>query len=86
MVCPPPRQDNLLTGEGVFLLLYVVATSTISSSEHLLHHHIPKKKKVAEPDPGWVKYQDSDTGYRSGMNIPDHNSESLVTIFWVKNT
>jgi hypothetical protein len=23
---------------------------------------------------------------RSGMNIPDHISESLLTIFWVKNT
>jgi|LakMenEpi03Aug12_release.lakeMendotaPanAssembly.Ray.scaffolds.fasta_scaffold3413774_1 hypothetical protein len=33
-------------------------------------------------DPGWVKK--SKPG--SEMNIPDHNSESLETIFWVKNT
>ncbi len=33
-------------------------------------------------DPGWVK--NSDPG--SGMNILDHISESLQTIFWVKNT
>jgi hypothetical protein len=35
-------------------------------------------------DPGWVKDQDLDPGSRSGMNIPDHISESLKTIFWVK--
>ncbi len=35
-------------------------------------------------DPGWVKNQDPDPG--SGMNIPDHISESFETIFWVKNT
>jgi hypothetical protein len=34
-------------------------------------------------DPGWLN-QDLDLG--SGMNIPDHFSESLKTIFWVKNT
>jgi hypothetical protein len=33
-------------------------------------------------DPGWVKNQDSDWG--SKMNNPDHISESLETIFWVK--
>jgi len=33
------------------------------------------------PDPGWKK---SESG--SGMNIPDQSSESLDTIFWVKNT
>jgi hypothetical protein len=38
-------------------------------------------------DPGWVpKNQDPDPGSRSGMNIPDHISESLGTIFWAKNT
>jgi hypothetical protein len=31
---------------------------------------------VADPDPG----------SESGMNIPDHISDSLETIFWVKNT
>jgi hypothetical protein len=35
-------------------------------------------------DPERVKNQDPDTG--SGMNIPDHISESLETIFWVRNT
>jgi hypothetical protein len=35
-------------------------------------------------DPGRVKNQDKGSG--SGMNIPDHISESLATIFWVKNT
>jgi hypothetical protein len=32
-------------------------------------------------DPGWVIKSKP----RSEMNIPDHNSESLETIFWVKN-
>jgi hypothetical protein len=31
-------------------------------------------------DPGWVKK----SGSRFGMNNPDHISESLETIFWVK--
>jgi hypothetical protein len=30
------------------------------------------------------KNQDSDPG--SGMNIPDYNSKSLETIYWVENT
>jgi hypothetical protein len=29
--------------------------------------------------------QNQDPGSGSGMNIPDHISESLETIFWVKN-
>jgi hypothetical protein len=33
-------------------------------------------------DPGWVKNQDPDPGF--GMNILDHISKSLETIFWVK--
>jgi hypothetical protein len=33
-------------------------------------------------DPGWVKNLDPRSG--SGMNNPDHISESLETIFWVK--
>jgi hypothetical protein len=33
-------------------------------------------------DPEWVKYHDPDPG--SGINIPNHISESLETIFWVK--
>ncbi len=32
----------------------------------------------------WVKNQDPDPGSGSGMNIPNHISESLGTIFWVK--
>ncbi len=35
-------------------------------------------------NPGSVKNQDPDTGSGSGMNIPDHISESLEAIFWVK--
>jgi hypothetical protein len=35
-------------------------------------------------DPGRVKSQDPDLGSGSGMNIQDHISESLETIFWVK--
>jgi hypothetical protein len=35
-------------------------------------------------DLGWVKNQDPYPGSGSGMNIPDHISESLETIFWVK--
>ncbi len=37
-------------------------------------------------DPGWVKSQDPDLGFGSGMNIPDHISESLETIYLGKNT
>ncbi len=33
-------------------------------------------------DLGWVKSQDPDSGLT--INIPDHISESLKTIFWVK--
>ncbi len=44
--------------------------------------HSPKKQEsrssplnsVANPDPGWVKNRDPDLG--SGMNNPDHISES----------
>ncbi len=32
-------------------------------------------------DTGWEKSQDLDPGYGSGMNNPDHISESLETIF-----
>ncbi len=49
---------------------------------------------VADPDQGsgaflisgsgWVKNHDPDPRFR--MNIPDHFSESLETIFWVKYT
>jgi hypothetical protein len=39
---------------------------------------------VADPDPGWVKNQNTDPGCGSGMNILDHISESIETIFWVK--
>jgi hypothetical protein len=35
-------------------------------------------------DPGWVKNEDLDPGSGSGMNIPDHISESSESIFWVK--
>jgi hypothetical protein len=33
-------------------------------------------------DPGWVKSKDPDSG--SGMNNPDHISQSLETIFFIK--
>jgi hypothetical protein len=33
-------------------------------------------------DPGWVKNQDPGPG--SGLDSPNHISESLETIFWVK--
>jgi hypothetical protein len=36
--------------------------------------------------PGWVKIQDSEPGSGSAMNVPDHISESLETIFGFKNT
>ncbi len=35
-------------------------------------------------DPGWVNHQDSEPGSGIRMNISDHISESLETIFWVK--
>ncbi len=37
-----------------------------------------------DPGPGWVRNQDPDAGSGSGMNIPDHDSESLETIFGLK--
>jgi hypothetical protein len=43
---------------------------------------------VADPDPGpgaWIRDgKKSRSG--SGMNIPDHISESIETIFWGKHT
>jgi hypothetical protein len=33
-----------------------------------------------DPGSGWVKR----SGYGSGMNNPDHISDSVETIFWVK--
>jgi hypothetical protein len=36
---------------------------------------------VADPDPGWVGIK---SGSGSGMNNPDHISESLETFFGVK--
>jgi hypothetical protein len=57
------------------------------------------KTSVADPDPGsgafltpgsgirntgWVKNQDPYPDPGSGMNNPDHISESLETMFWVK--
>jgi hypothetical protein len=49
-----------------------------------------KKISVADPDPGSDALLTLDPGWvkklrpRSGMNIPDHISESLETIFWGK--
>jgi hypothetical protein len=37
-------------------------------------------------DPGWVKNQDPNPGSGFGMDIPDHTSENLETMFWVKKT
>ncbi len=37
-----------------------------------------------DPGSGWVKNQDPDPGAGSWMNNPDHISESLETLFWVK--
>jgi hypothetical protein len=44
------------------------------------------KISVADPDPGSDAFLTPGSGMRteSGMNNPDHISESLVTIFWVK--
>ncbi len=55
-----------------------MAAALITVSEAVL--------RIRDPvlDPGWVKNQDPGSG--SGMNIPDHVSESLETIFWVINT
>jgi hypothetical protein len=54
----------------------------------------PPNYSVADPDSGsgafltpgsgMGKYQDPGSGSGSGMNNPDHISESLETIFWVK--
>jgi hypothetical protein len=39
---------------------------------------------VVNPDPGWVKNQDSDPVSGSGMNIPDYISDSLENFFGLK--
>ncbi len=45
---------------------------------------------VADPDPRsgafWTPASGIGDGIRAGMNIPDHISERLETIFWVKNS
>jgi hypothetical protein len=46
----------------------------------------PGSGAVLTPGFGMGKKQDPNPGSGSGMNIPDHISESLETIFWVKNT
>jgi hypothetical protein len=40
----------------------------------------------ADPDPGSEDLFDLDPESGSRMNIPDHISESLEKILWVKNT
>jgi hypothetical protein len=53
--------------------------------------------QIRDPGPGirclfdpWIRNPGSGVGKKarfvSGMNIPDHISGSLETIFWVKNT
>jgi hypothetical protein len=37
--------------------------------------------KNLDPDSGWKK-----SGSGSGMNITDNFSQSLETVFWIKNT
>jgi hypothetical protein len=72
-----------LTNSWIFLVFGRVCAYNIT--------HIPTAS-VPDPgsgalltrDPGWVINQDPDSGSGSGMNIPDHISESLETIFWVK--
>jgi hypothetical protein len=39
---------------------------------------------IQDQDPGWVKSQDPDPGSGSGVENPDHISESWETIFLVK--
>ncbi len=61
---------------------------TMSSGRLIKHHHACS---VADPDPGSGACLTPGSGmgiqsrYRSGMNIFDHISESLETIFWLKN-
>jgi hypothetical protein len=53
----------------------------LEPTEETLHRQkTPFYSSVANPDP------ESFCGYGSGMNILDHISESLETIFWVKNS
>jgi hypothetical protein len=59
-----------------------------------LKYFIDEKSSVVDPDPGsgafltpgsaMGKNQDPIPGSGSGINIPNHISESLKTIFWVK--
>jgi hypothetical protein len=53
------------------------------------------KKTIATPDPESGAFLTPGSGNRdikkipdpgSGMNIPQHFSESIETVFWVKNT
>jgi hypothetical protein len=63
----------------------IMACRTIPlSSSYLL------RCSVADPDPGYGAFltpgsgKGKNSGSRSGMNNPDHISERLETIFWVK--
>ncbi len=49
---------------------------------HLHREQVPVN--VADPDPGSGMEKNPDL--ESGMDIPDHISESIETIFWVKIT
>jgi hypothetical protein len=59
---------------------------TYCNRENSLCYTIRIVSIVADPDPAsWMgKNQDPDLDY--GINIPNHISRSLETIFWIKNT
>jgi len=60
----------------------------VSGSDHLGLPvlRIPDPAPFCLLDPEWVKNEDQDPGLGSEMNVLDHFSESLETIFWLKNT
>jgi hypothetical protein len=77
----------------IFKLLILTFCMSSSESTGVLNTSFTKLKHLGyynnvylpfDPwirDPGWVKNQDPDPG----VDILDHISESLKTIFWVKN-
>jgi hypothetical protein len=68
----------------------IVGTKFIESLRFLyktiLNYNVADPGYGAFLTPGSGKVKKSRSGSVSGMNIPDHISESLETIFWVKNT
>jgi hypothetical protein len=85
------EQDNALF-DIIIVISYAVLFYTVPTSSVLVPKAIGPPGYGAvitctDPDP-YLPYRNYQQccGSGSGMNIPDHISESLETIFWAKNT